>query len=146
RRPRDRQPRSRRNQRPWQPCKGLLIRGLRQIYKVMLEADWLNKNIQGPATDQAGIVLGILIEIESQRARLLGLHHLPRRLPHLSLDAATPDCPNNRPVIAHQHLGGFERRNRPTHVNDGGNGAAPALLAKLYDLLVNVHPVRLSAG
>ena len=60
------------------------------------------------AADQAGIVLGIVVQVESQSARLFFFHHLARRLPDLGFHAAAANRPGDGAVIAHQHLGGLE--------------------------------------
>lgn len=98
-----------------------------------------NENFQCPATDQPGIVFGILIEIEGQCSRLLALHHFAGCLPDLGLDASATDRPDNRPIIAHQHLGRTERRNRSAYVDNGRHRAAASLASQFDDFLVEVH-------
>ena len=99
-----------------------------------------DENVQRAAANQAGIVLGILIEVESQGTRLLRLHHVAGSLPDLGFDAAAADRSYDRAVVAHQHLGRFERRNRAAHVDNSGDSSPAAFLAQLYNFLVNVHP------
>src|SRR6201999_188371 len=106
--------------------------------------DWLDEYLQRSSTDQAGIVLGIVVEIEGQRSRFFFFHHLARSLPTLGLDAAAADGAHNRAVVADQHLRRLERRNRPTHVCDGGDSSAASFTAKLHDLLVDIHRRQLS--
>jgi len=62
------------------------------------------KIFQRAATDQAGVVLWILVEVESQGSRLLGFHDLAGSLPDISLDTASSDGPYNRAIVAHQHF------------------------------------------
>ena len=99
----------------------------------------LDENFQRPAADQAGIVLGIVVQVEGQRARLFFFHHFARGLPDFGLDAAAADGARDRAVVAHQHLGRLERRNRAANGGDGRHGATAAFAAKLYDLFVNIH-------
>src|SRR5438874_13793578 len=51
----------------------------------------LNENVQRPAADQAGVVLRILVQIESQCPRLLALDYLACRLPDVRLDTTATD-------------------------------------------------------
>ena len=105
----------------------------------------LDEDLQRAAAHQAGIVLGIVVEIEGQRARLLFFHHLARRLPHFGFHAAAADGAGNRAVIAHQHLRRLERRNRAANVGDGRDRTPPSLAAQLHDLFVDVHEKKLLA-
>ena len=73
---------------------------------------------------------GILIQIKVQGARPFRFHYFARRLPHLGLDAAAADRANNRSIVAHQHLGGLERRNGSAHIDDGRHRPAPSIFAK----------------
>ena len=99
----------------------------------------LDEDFQRAAADQAGVVLGIVVEVEGERARLLLFHHFTRNLPNLGFHAAAADGAHNGAIIAHQHLRGLERRDGTANVGDGGDGAAASLAAKLNDLLVDVH-------
>src|SRR5581483_11129719 len=91
------------------------------------------------AADQTSVVLGIVVEVEGERARLLLLHHLARRLPHLGLDAAAANGAGDRAVVAYQHLRRLERRDRAANVGDSRNRSPPPFAAKLHDLFVDVH-------
>ncbi len=99
----------------------------------------LDKDFQRAAADQAGIVLGIVVQVEGQRARLLFFHHLAGCLPDLGFDAAAADGAGDGTVVAHQHLRGLEGWNRAANIGNGGNSAAASVPAQLHDLLVNVH-------
>ena len=99
----------------------------------------LDEHVERAAADQAGVVLGIVVEVEGEGTRLFRFHYFARRLPDLGFDAAAADGADDRSVIAHQHLRGLEGGNRAAHVGDGGDGAAASFAAKLDDLLVDVH-------
>src|SRR5580698_1154865 len=101
--------------------------------------DRLDENLQRPSTDQAGVVLRILIQIKGQCAWPLRFHDIARRLPDLSLNAAAADGANNRAIVPHQHLGGLERRYRPADVNNGRYRPAASVFSQTDDFLVQVH-------
>ena len=90
-----------------------------------------DKNIQRASADQAGIVLGILIQIEGERARLFAGHDFARGLPHLGLNTAAADGAGNGAVVAHQHFRALERRDGTAHVDDGGHGSLVARALQL---------------
>src|SRR5271157_5874876 len=99
----------------------------------------LDEDLQRAAADQARVVLGIVVEVEGERARLFFFHDLARRLPDLGLHAAAADRPCDGAVVAHQHLRSLERRDGAANVGDGSDGAAAAFAAQLDDLFVDVH-------
>src|SRR3954464_5258552 len=101
--------------------------------------DRFNEDVECSAADQTRVVLRILVQIEAEGARLLGLHDLARRSPYVRLNATTADSPNDRAVIANQHLRGLKRRSRSPNIHDGSHRAAAPFLTKLNDLLVDVH-------
>src|SRR5579884_891659 len=100
---------------------------------------WFDEDLERASANQAGVELGIVIQIESEGARLLLFHHLPRHLPNFALHAATADGTDDRAVITHQHLRGLKGRDRTANVGDGGYGSPAPLASKLDDFLVNVH-------
>ena len=89
----------------------------------------LDEDFERAAAYQSGVVLGIVVQVEGERARLLFFHDFARRLPDLGLDAAAADGADDRAVIAHEHLRGLERGNRSAHVGDGGDSAATSFAA-----------------
>ena len=101
--------------------------------------DRFDENFERAAANQAGVILRVLVQVEGEGARLFLVHHFASRAPDVGLDAATTDRAAHRAVLSDQHLGSLERGNRSAHVDDGGDGAAPALAAQFHDLLVDVH-------
>src|SRR5262249_21248579 len=99
----------------------------------------LDEHFERAATHQAGVVLGIVIQIESEGSRLFLLHDFARCLPDLGFHATAANRAHDRTVIAHQHLRGLERRNGSPYVHDRSQRGAPALAAKLHDLFVDIH-------
>src|SRR5579871_57201 len=99
----------------------------------------LDEDFERPAAYQSRVVFGILVEIEAERARLLRLHHFPRGLPYVSLDATAANRAHDRAVVADQHFSGLERRNRPSNVDDGRDGTAAPRAPQLDNLLVDIH-------
>ena len=97
----------------------------------------LDEDFQRAAADQAGVVLGVLVEVEGQRARLFLRDDLARGLPDFGLHAAAADGPGDGAVVADEHLGALERGDRAARVHNGGHGAAAALALQLHDLLVD---------
>ena len=101
--------------------------------------DRLDEDFQGASADQAGIVLGVLIEVEGEGARFFLGDDFARGLPDFGLDAAAADGAGDGAVVAHQHFGALERGDGAARVDDGGHGAAAALALQLHDLLVDIH-------
>ena len=99
----------------------------------------LQINLQCSPANQARVIPWILVQIERQRARLLFFHHLARGLPDIGLDAPAADRTDDRSVIPHQHLRCLKRRDRPAHIDDGGQGSTPSLPAHVDDLFPQVH-------
>src|ERR1039458_8271907 len=99
----------------------------------------LHKNLQRSAAHQAGIVLGILIQIERQGPRPLRFHHFARCLPHFGLNAAAADGADDRAVVPYQHLRGLERGNRAAGIDDGRYRATPSFFSQADDFLVQIH-------
>ena len=100
-----------------------------------------DKNFQGASADQAGVVLGILVEIEGERARFFAGDDLACSLPDLALDAAAADGSGDGAIVADQHLRALERWNGTAHVDDGGQGSLAARPLQLHDLFVDVHSI-----
>ena len=102
--------------------------------------DRLHKNIQCAAAHQAGVVFGVLVQIECQSAGLFLFHDLAGRLPDFGFNASPTDGAHDRAVVSDQHLSGPKRRNRTADTHNSGHGASPTLPAQPDDLLVNIHP------
>ncbi len=98
-----------------------------------------DEDFERASADEAGVVLGVVVEIEGEGARLFFFHDFARSLPDFGLDAASADGAGDGAVIAHQHFGGLERWDGAADVGDGGDGATAALAAEFDDLLVDVH-------
>src|ERR1700722_10150271 len=101
--------------------------------------DGLDKNLEGSAANQTGIVLWVLIQIESQSSGPLRFHHFASCLPYLGFYAAAADGSDYRAIVADQHFGGLEGRDRSADVDDGGYGTAASVFAQADDLFVEVH-------
>ena len=99
----------------------------------------LDEDFQRPPAHQAGIVFGILVQIEGERAGLLIGDYVTRGLPDLGLDAAAANGAGDGAIVAHQHFRALERRNRAAHIHDGGHGSLAALPLQCDDLLVDIH-------
>ena len=99
----------------------------------------LDKNFECPAADQAGVILGIVVEVEVECLRLLGLHDLAAGFPDLGLNAAPADGAHDRAIIAHQHLGRLERGDGAAHVDDGRQRTATPFPAQSGYLFIDVH-------
>ena len=105
--------------------------------------DRLDEDFQSTSADEAGIVLGILVEVEGEGARLFLGDDFARRLPDFGFDAAAADGAGDGAVVAHEHFGAWKRGDGAARVHDGGHGALAALALQLHDLLVDVHHPRL---
>src|SRR5215472_6116168 len=86
-------------------------------------------DIEGSATDESRVVLGVLVQIEGQGARLLLFHHFAGGLPDFCLYASTADRAADRSVVPHQHLGRLEGRDRAMRADNRCDGAPPAIPA-----------------
>ena len=89
----------------------------------------LDEDVERSSADQAGVVLGIVVQVEGEGARFLLLHHFARGLPNFGFDTTSADGAGDGAIIAHQHLCGLERWDRAAHVGDGGDGAAASFAA-----------------
>src|SRR5664279_447285 len=69
---------------------------------------WLDEHVERAAANQSGVVLGIVVQVEGKRARLLFFHDLAGSLPDFRLDAASTDGADDGAVVAHQHFRGLE--------------------------------------
>jgi len=99
----------------------------------------LDEDFQRSTANQASVVLGVVVKVERQGARLFLFHDFARRLPDLGFHAAAADGAGNGAVIADEHLRRLERRNRAADRGDGRYRAASAFAAELDDLFVDVH-------
>ena len=101
--------------------------------------DGFDEDFERAPTDEAGVVFGILIEVEGEGAGLLGFHHFAGGLPDFGFDTAAADGSDDGSVIAHEHFRGLKGRDGSTNVDDGSDGAAVSGLAQANDLFVEVH-------
>src|SRR5579885_1736677 len=99
----------------------------------------LKIDFERAAAYQAGVVFRIVIQIETEIARLLLFHHFTRCLPNFRLDASTTDRSHNGPVVTNEHLGRFKRRNRAACMDNGGERSTPSGSSELDDFLKDVH-------
>ncbi len=103
----------------------------------------LDEDFERAAANQAGVVFGILIEIEREGARLFACDDFARGLPDFGLDAAAADGAGDGAVVADEHFGALEGGDGAARVHDGGHSAAAALALQLHDLLIDIHLLRL---
>ena len=122
------------------PVSRLNIMTCTKYIKHCLRQYGLDENIEGATANQSRVVLRVLVEIESQGARLLPLHHFAGGLPDVGFDAAAADRAEDGAVIADEHLCRLVRGDGAADIHDGGDGTSAAFAAQLDDLLVNVHP------
>ena len=104
-----------------------------------LRQNRLHENLQRAAADQAGVVLGVVIQIEGHFARLFGDDHFFRCGPDFGFYAASADGPHDGTIVAHQHARAFVARDRAVGVDDRRERASLAGLAHPYYFFKYVH-------
>ena len=103
----------------------------------------LDEDFERAAADQAGVVLGVLVEIEGEGAGLF-LAMTSRAACQTSASTQPPPMvPAMEPSSRMSILALWNEGMEPRDVDDGGHGAAAALALQLHDLLVDIHLLRL---
>src|SRR5512142_1176179 len=105
-----------------------------------------DEDLQGASADEAGVVAGIVVEIEAEGAWLFFFDDLAGGLPDICFNATTADGTRDGAVIADEHLGSSERRDGATDVGDRCQRAFASGAAKGDDLFVKIHGGIISAG
>ncbi len=103
----------------------------------------LDKDFKRASADEASVVFRVLIEIESEGARLFLGDDFAGSLPDFGLDAAAADGTGDGAIIANKHFGALERGDGATRVHDCSHSATAALALQFHDLLIDVHPFQL---